>query len=124
MHSRFAALISQPLPLRHRSPGSSVVSSAGIVTQPLLQDASVTLTARISLSGVSDTKTFPITVKAQMTEADAVAAAKAALAITYASGDSAASVTQNLTRHRQQHDYLGFEQSRRRFDCGRGNAAG
>jgi hypothetical protein len=67
------------------------------VTQPLLQDASVTLTARISLSGVSDTKTFPITVKAQMTEADAVAAAKAALAITYASGDSAASVTQNQT---------------------------
>lgn len=49
------------------------------------------------MTGASDTKVFPITVKAQMTEAEAVAAAKAALAIGFASGDSAASVTKNLT---------------------------
>ena len=75
----------------------SVISTTGVVTQPVTQDANVTLTATISVSGVSDTKTFPVTVKAQMTEAQAVAAAKAALAVGYASGDSAASVTQNLT---------------------------
>lgn len=38
-----------------------------------------------------------VSVKAQMTDAQAVAAAKAALAIGYATGDSASSVTQNLT---------------------------
>ena len=74
-----------------------VVSTTGVVTQPLTQDINVTLTATISIDGISDTKTFLITVKAQMTEAQAVAAAKAALTIGYASGDSAASVTQNVT---------------------------
>jgi hypothetical protein len=39
------------------------------------------LTAAITVGTASDTKTFPLTVKAQMTDAQAVAAAKAALAI-------------------------------------------
>ena len=79
------------------SSNPAVVSTAGVVTQPQTQDASVTLTATITVDSASDTKAFPVTVKAQMTDAQAVAAAKAALAIGYASGDSAASVTQNLT---------------------------
>jgi hypothetical protein len=79
------------------SSDAALVSATGIVTQPLTQDANVTLTATISIDGISDDKTFLITVKAQMTEAQAVGAAKAALTIGYAAGDSASSVTQNLT---------------------------
>ena len=79
------------------SSDTALVSTTGVVTRPLTQDANVTLMATISIDGISDTKTFTITVKAQMTEAQAVAAAKAALTIGYASGDSATSVTQNLT---------------------------
>jgi len=79
------------------SSDAAVVSTAGVVTQALTQDKSVTLTATISVSGASDTKAFPLTVKAQMTEAEAVAAAKSALTITYAAGDSAASVTKDVT---------------------------
>lgn len=79
------------------SSNAAVVTNAGAVTQPIGQDAGVTLTATISVSPASDTKAFAITVKAKMSDAQAVAAAKAALAIGYASGDSASSVTQNLT---------------------------
>jgi len=79
------------------SSNPSVISNAGVVTAPTTSDANVTLTATITVSPASDTKVFPLTVKAQLTDAQAVAAAKAALGITYASGDSAASVTQNLT---------------------------
>lgn len=79
------------------SSNTAVVSNNGAVTQPIGPDAGVTLTATISIDGASDTKAYPITVKAKMTDAQAVAAAKAALAIGYASGDSASSVTQNLT---------------------------
>jgi hypothetical protein len=78
------------------SSNPAVVTTAGVVNQPLTGDASVNLTATITVGATSDTKTFPLTVKAQMTDAEAVAAAKAALAIGYASGDSASSVTQNL----------------------------
>jgi phosphoribosylformylglycinamidine (FGAM) synthase PurS component len=74
-----------------------VISNTGVVSRPITGDAAVTLTATIAMTPASDTKTFPVTVKAQMTDAEAVAAAKAALAIGYASGDSAASVTKNLT---------------------------
>jgi hypothetical protein len=79
------------------SSNSAVVTAAGVVSQPLTTDASVTLTATITVGTTGDTKTFPLTVKAQMTDAQAVAAAKAALAIGYASGDSASSVTKNVT---------------------------
>ena len=79
------------------SSNPAVVTNSGVVTQPTTQDANVTLTATITVKTASDTKAFPVTVKAQMTDAQAVAAAKAALTIGYASGDSASSVTQNLT---------------------------
>jgi len=79
------------------SNNSAVVTTAGVVNQPITSDAGVTLTTTITVGTTSDTKTFPLTVKAQMTDAQAVAAAKAALAVGYASGDSASSVTQNLT---------------------------
>ncbi len=73
------------------------IASDGTVTRPLAGDLPVTLTATITSNGASDTKPFIVTVKAQMTDAQAVAAAKAALAIVYAQGDSASGVTQNLT---------------------------
>lgn len=79
------------------SSNPSVVTAAGVVTQLATQDVNVTLTATISVKTASDTKAFPVTVKAQMTDAQAVAAAKAALTIGYAAGDSASSVRQNLT---------------------------
>jgi len=79
------------------SSNPAVVTTAGVVTLPTTQDANVTLTATITVKTASDTKAFPVTVKAQMTDAQAVAAAKAALTIGYAAGDSASSVTQNLT---------------------------
>ena len=102
-----ASSVTQNLTLKHTgidgstiswaSSNSGVVTIAGVVTQPLTTDANVTLTATITVGTASDTKIFPITVKAQMTDAQAVAAAKAALVIGYASGDSASSVTQNVT---------------------------
>jgi len=49
------------------------------------------------VGAASDTNDFPLTVKAQMTDADAVAAAKAALDIGYATGDADTGVTQNLS---------------------------
>ena len=79
------------------SSDAAIVSTAGAVTQLVTGDANVTLIATISVGTASDTKTFPITVKAQMTDAEAVAAAKAALAIGYAPGDASTSVTQNVT---------------------------
>jgi phosphoribosylformylglycinamidine (FGAM) synthase PurS component len=79
------------------SSNPAVVTTAGVVTLPTTQDANVTLTATITVKTASDTKAFPVTVKAQMTDAQAVAAAKAALTIGYAAGDSASSVTQNVT---------------------------
>lgn len=74
----------------------AAISSSGAVTRPAAGDLPVTLTATITLNAVSDTKVFIVTVKAQMTDEEAVAAAKAALAIGYAQGDSESSVTQNL----------------------------
>lgn len=79
------------------SSNSAVVSDTGVVAQPIGPDASVTLTATISVGEASDTKPFIITVKAKMTDAQAVAAAKAALAIGYQPGDGPDTVTQNLT---------------------------
>ncbi len=74
----------------------SVVSTNGTVTQSLTGDVLVTLTATIRLNAATTSKVFIVTVKAEMTDAQAVAAAKAALQIGYAAGDSASSVTQNL----------------------------
>lgn len=79
------------------SSNATVITTAGLVNRPLTGGAAVTLTATITIPGASDTKLFPVTVKPQMTDAEAVAAAKAALAIGYAPGDAAANVTKNLT---------------------------
>ncbi len=79
------------------STNPTMVSNHGQVTPPLTQNVGVTLTATITLGSASDTKDFAITVVAQMTDAQAVAAAKAALAIGYQPGDGPSSVTQNLT---------------------------
>ena len=60
------------------------IASDGTVTRPLTGDLLVTLTANVSLRAAHDSRDFIVTVKAQMTDTDAVAAAKTALQITYA----------------------------------------
>ncbi len=79
------------------SDNASLLSNTGVVARPVVGNADATLTATITLGSASDTKAFSVTVKAQMTEAQAVADAKSALVISYAAGDSSSSVTQNLT---------------------------
>ena len=77
-----------------------VIAPDGTVTRPsyVQGDRTVTLTATLTKGEVTDTKTFTVTVKAlPETDAEAVAAVKQALAIGYASGDSADSVTRALT---------------------------
>jgi hypothetical protein len=60
-------------------------------------DAIVTLTAILTSNGITDTKAFTLNVKQQLTDAEKVAADKAALAIGYSVGDSAGTVTAKLT---------------------------
>src|SRR4029077_15137516 len=74
-----------------------LVSPEGTVSRPLYGDAQVTLTATITSHQASDTADFTVTVEGQTSDVDAVAVAKAALNIAYAPGDSAASVSQNMT---------------------------
>jgi len=83
------------------SNNNSRITNTGVVSRPLVGsgDASVSLTAVISKGSVSDSKSFNLTVKAMtstLTDAQAVAAAKSALIITYSSGDNANSVTNNV----------------------------
>ncbi|MFJ7951950.1 immunoglobulin-like domain-containing protein [Lysinibacillus sp. NPDC096418] len=78
---------------------TSVVSNDGTVVRPghILGDQTVTLTATITKGLITETKIFTITVKASIqTDAEAVANAKAALAIGYSVGDSETNVTKNL----------------------------
>ncbi|MEC1787311.1 immunoglobulin-like domain-containing protein [Schinkia azotoformans] len=78
----------------------SVIANDGTVTRPVNSagDASVTLTATIIKGGATETKVFVVKVlKQAQTEAEAVANAKAALGIGYATGDSVNAVTQNVT---------------------------
>ncbi|WCN39674.1 cadherin-like beta sandwich domain-containing protein [Aneurinibacillus uraniidurans] len=82
------------------SNNSAMIAANGAVTRPTHSqgDQTITLTATITKGGESDTKSFTVTVKALAeTDTEAVAAAKAALDIGYAGGDSASSVTQNVT---------------------------
>jgi len=60
-------------------------------------DATVVLTAIITKNGNSDVKTFTLTVKQLVDDVQAVAAAKAALAIGFQSGDSLQSITRPVT---------------------------
>ena len=76
------------------SSNKAVISDAGVVTRQS-SDVDVTLTATISKNLVSDTKPFQVTVV--QTDLGAVADSKAALALGYANGDSAVSVTQGLS---------------------------
>ncbi len=75
----------------------SATSATGtaLVTGQASSDAQVTLTATVSRGSSNLQKTFNLTVKASNT--GAIAADKLDLAITYAAGDNASSVTQNLT---------------------------
>lgn len=79
---------------------NDAVSAAGVVTRGEA-DVTVTLTATLTLNAATDTKAFIVTVKAAEpvgpTDAELVAEAKAALAITFAEGDNKDSVTANLT---------------------------
>ncbi|WP_255314420.1 immunoglobulin-like domain-containing protein [Bacillus sp. FJAT-26390] len=82
------------------SDSAAVDAANGTVLRPSYTqgDATVTLTATISKGGVTDTKTFTLTVvKLAQTNAEAVAEAKAALEVGYLGSDSAASVTSNVT---------------------------
>ncbi len=89
--------------IKWSSDNTAVITDAGEVTRPASSagNAAVKLTATISKGGESDTKEFSLTVLKEETtgptDADLVAAAKAALAITYESGDSNIGVTQDLT---------------------------
>ncbi|MFC3803698.1 immunoglobulin-like domain-containing protein [Cohnella sp. GCM10012308] len=78
----------------------TTIANNGLVTRPsyTIGDRTVTLTATIKKGSATDAKAFTVTVKAlPETDAEAVASAKTALAIGYVSGDSATSVTQDLT---------------------------
>lgn len=82
------------------SSNPAVVSHDGLtVKRPAAGagDATVTMTAKVVSGDAAATKTFQLTVKQQADDAGKVAADKAALAITYAAADSAASVTRPLT---------------------------
>ena len=78
------------------SSSDPAIAADGTVSRPLTSDLPVTLTATVSLRAASDTRDFIVTVKAQMTDAQAVAAAKQALQIGYIEGDLPHVLTQNL----------------------------
>ncbi|WP_185602350.1 S-layer homology domain-containing protein [Paenibacillus sp. 598K] len=82
------------------SSDTSVVATNGTVTRPTygMEDQVVTLTATITKGTASNTRTFTVTVKVlPQTDAQAVAAAKNALVVGYITGDSANSVTADVT---------------------------
>ena len=66
----------------------------GTVTRPSVMDTMVILTATLTKNAARDTKTFGLTVV--INDAGVVLQAKNALMITYASGESAAGVTDCL----------------------------
>jgi hypothetical protein len=79
------------------SSNPAIISNNGqTVNRPAASDAVVVMTAVITSGTITDTKTFNLTVKHQLTDAQKVAADKAALQITYKTGDSAAHVTRAL----------------------------
>lgn len=76
------------------------VDSTGTVVRPAysIGDAEVQLTATVERGTVSETRTFTLTVnKLPQTDAEAVEADKAALAIGFSGLDSASTVTQDVT---------------------------
>lgn len=82
------------------SDNAAINATTKAVTRPAFEagDVKVKLTATITKGSVSDTREFEVTVtKADQTDLSKATEAAKAVAITYADGDSAASVTQNLT---------------------------
>ncbi|MFF2093342.1 immunoglobulin-like domain-containing protein, partial [Paenibacillus sp. NPDC058174] len=82
------------------SSDATVIDEDGKVIRPSYTagDKDVTLTATITKGGVTETKTFTVKVKASLpTDAEAVADDKAALEVSFGSGDSATNVTKDLT---------------------------
>jgi len=82
------------------SSNPAVVSNDGkTINRPAVGagDATVVLTAIITNGSINDVKTFTVTVKQQLTDAQKVAADKAALAIGFQTGDNANSVTRAVT---------------------------
>ncbi|SDW71971.1 immunoglobulin-like domain-containing protein [Paenibacillus sp. CF384] len=82
------------------SDNAAIDEATGAVTRPAYGsgDATVTLTATITKGTASETKTFTLTVvELVQTDAQAVSAAKSALAITYGAGDTVTNVTQAVT---------------------------
>jgi len=78
----------------------AIIAVDGTVTRPsyISGDATVTLTATITKNGVSETKTFTVTVKkSPQSAAEAVTEDTTNLAIAYSGTDSNGSVTQNIS---------------------------
>lgn len=81
------------------SSAPAIIAIDGTVVRPAFGsgDQPVTLTATISKNGVKETKVFNLTViESPLSDADAVAADKAALDIAYGGTDWAGGVTQNI----------------------------
>lgn len=82
------------------SNNAAVITNAGVVTRPEA-DTVVELTATLKKGEATDSKKFSLTVKAAEVVVDPdiaiVAGVKDALALGFATGDTAAAVTQNLT---------------------------
>ncbi|GGG03879.1 immunoglobulin-like domain-containing protein [Paenibacillus abyssi] len=76
-----------------------ISNEGAIVSRPPAAsgDAQVILTAIIQNGGHSETKTFTVTLKAQLTDAQKVAADKQVLAIGFSGGDTASRVTGTIT---------------------------
>ena len=86
--------------IRWSSTDSDVIATNGEVTRPDFgqSDANVSLTATLSKADATTTKTFELTVLAEMVSAqDQVEAASNALLIGYATGETNTNVTQNVT---------------------------
>lgn len=75
------------------SSNPAVVSNDGKVVRPSGADVKVVLTATLTKNAASVTKTFELTVKAKLTDAQIVAADKTALAIGFSGQDTVTSVT-------------------------------
>ena len=78
---------------------NAAITSAGLVIRPdyFTGDAAVTLMATITKGASTDTKTFKLTViKSPATDQECVGLDKTSLSISYASGDNANSVMQNI----------------------------
>ncbi len=82
------------------SSSPAIVSHDGkTIVRPAVDtaDATVVMTALITSNGVTDSKSFTLTVKKEFTTLEKLSADKADLAIAYGESDSATSVTKSLT---------------------------